>query len=452
VLRGRGGVRQSARGDGRRAKRLANGTSVAAELSEPSIQDVQRRVVRVLAAAQILGGIGVAAGAAVGALLAADLSMESLSGLSSASSTIGAAVIALPVARVMTLRGRRPGLLLAYAIGILGAIIVVTGSALSLFPLALLGLALTGGGQTAGLQSRYAATDLASPDSRGRSLATVVWATTIGSVLGPNLAEPMGNLAEWVGVPRLAGPYMLTVVVFIVAAAMIAVLLRPDPLDVAREQHARTFGAVPGGPRKPSVGEAIALVRSVPPALLGFLAMAIGQAVMVAVMSMTPVHLQHGEASLRIIGFVISGHITGMYIASPLVGIASDRIGRRPVIVAGGAILLSAFLIAGTASGHESVQLAIGLFLLGLGWSCTLIAGSTLLTESIPASERPNVQGTADLMMGIAGACAGLLSGVVVGLGSYALLNILCAVLVVPLVAVTLRVAARPVLETQQAR
>jgi MFS family permease len=431
------------------------GTTVTRSDSNDStpVQEVQRRVVRVLAAAQILGGIGVAAGAAVGALLAADLSMESLSGLSSASSTIGAALIALPVARVMTMHGRRPGLLLAYAIGIFGAIVVVTGSALSLFPLALLGLMLTGGGQTAGLQSRYAATDLSLPETRGRSLATVVWATTVGSVLGPNLAEPMGNLAERVGVPRLAGPYMLTVVVFVIAAAMIAVLLRPDPLHVAREHHTRMAGAPPAGAhRKASVSEAVALVRSIPPALLGFLAMAIGQAVMVAVMSMTPVHLQHGEASLRIIGFVISGHITGMYIASPLVGIASDRIGRRPVIVAGGAILLASFLIAGTASGHESMQLAIGLFLLGLGWSCTLIAGSTLLTESIPAEERPNVQGTADLLMGIAGASAGLLSGLVVGLGSYALLNILCALLVVPLVAATLRVAVRPVMETQQAR
>jgi MFS family permease len=234
---------------------------------------------------------------------------------------------------------------------------------------------------------------------------------------------------------------------------MIAVMLRPDPLDVARQHQARAAGSpASGAPRKASVGEAVALVRSIPPAMLGFLAMAIGQAVMVAVMSMTPVHLQHGDASLRIIGFVISGHITGMYIASPLVGIASDRIGRRPVIVAGGAILLASFVIAGMASGHQSIQLAIGLFLLGLGWSCTLIAGSTLLTESIPADARPNVQGTADLLMGIAGAAAGLLSGLVVGLGSYALLNIICAVLVVPLVAATLRASSRPMLEPQQAR
>jgi MFS family permease len=453
---GRPGVRQSTRAGQPRQLFSRSGASLPHQEPDlsPSVENTQRRIVRVLAAAQVLGGIGVASGAAVGALLAADLSMESLSGLASASSVTGGALIALPVSRVMTAHGRRPGLLLAYAIGILGAITVVAGAVLGLFPLALFGLVLTGGGTTAGLQSRYAATDLAAPDTRGRSLATVVWATTVGSVLGPNLASPMGRLAEQVGVPRLAGPYMLTVVVFVIAAVVIATMLRPDPLDVAREHHARASGTPRVGPaRHGSLSEAIALVRTIPAAMLGFVAMAIGQAVMVAVMSMTPVHLQHGEASLKIIGFVISGHITGMYIASPLVGIASDRIGRRPVIVAGGAVLLASFLIAGTATGHESIQLAIGLFLLGLGWSCTLIAGSTLLTESIPAAERPNVQGMADLLMGMAGASAGLLSGLVVGLGSYALLNLICAVLVVPLVAATLRVG-RPatLLETQPGR
>ena len=408
------------------------------------IQITQQRIVRVLAAAQVLGGIGVASGAAVGALLAADLATESLSGVASASSVIGAALIAIPVSRVMNVHGRRLGLLLAYAIGIVGAIMIVTGAMVGSFPLALLGLVATGGGTTAGLQSRYAATDLATPDKRGRSLSTVVWATTVGSVLGPNLASPMGNLAESFGIPRLAGPYMLTILVFVVSAGMIAVMLKPDPLLAARVHLARQSGRGPIGPSAhSSLREVMARITSIPPAFLGLIAMAVGHAAMVAVMSMTPVHLQHGDASLRIIGLVISGHITGMYIASPLVGMASDRFGRRPVIVGGSAILLISFLISGTATGHESTQLAIGLFLLGLGWSCTLIAGSTLLTESVPMDERPNVQGTADLMMGIAGATAGLLSGVVVGLGSYAMLNVITTLLVVPLIVLTLKDGAR---------
>lgn len=404
------------------------------------MRDPQTRVVRVLAAAQIFGGVGAAAGAAVGALLAADLASEAYSGLSSASTVIGAALIAIPVSRVMNDRGRRPGLILAYVIGIIGAMLVVAGAKLGVFPIALLGLLAAGGGMTATLQSRYAATDLATPARRGRSLSTVVWATTVGSVLGPNLAAPMGRLADSIGIPPLAGPYLLTIAVYVVSATMIAVLLRPDPLLVARERRIASPGYVDRGPRvRASIRQVLEQIGAIPAALLGLGAMVIGQAVMVAVMSMTPVHLQNGDASLRIIGFVISGHITGMYVASPLVGIASDRFGRRPVIIGGCALLLASFLIAGTATGHESTQLAIGLFLLGLGWSCTLIAGSTLLTESVPVEDRPSVQGTADLTMGVFGAAAGLLSGVVVGLGSFAILNVITTILVIPLIVATVR-------------
>ncbi len=397
--------------------------------------DVQKRIVRVLALAQICGGIGVAAGAAVGSLLAADLGSDAFAGVSAASSVIGAAVIAIPVTRLMSDVGRRPGLILAYAIGIMGALLVVSGAAIGFFPVALIGMLLAGGGTTATLQSRYAATDLAQGSRRGRDLATVVWATTIGSVLGPNLADTMGDVAEWIALPRLSGPYLLTIAVYLLAMVLIFTLLRPDPLLVAGEDEEAHPDYIPGTrlPRM-SMKTAFALIRTSSAASLGLASMVIGHVVMVAVMSMTPVHLQHSDQTLKIIGLVISGHITGMYIASPLVGNAVDRIGRRPVILAGAGILLTSFVIAGTASGHQSGQLMTGLFLLGLGWSCTMISGSTLLTESVPLKNRPGVQGTADLTMGIAGASAGLLSGVVVGFGSYALLNTIAAALIVLLI------------------
>jgi MFS family permease len=393
----------------------------------------------VLATAQVLGGVGVASGVAVGALLAADLGTESLSGLASSSSVVGAAFVAVPVARVMDAHGRRPGLLIAYAVGIVGALLVVTGAVIESFVVALCGMVLTGGGSAAGLQSRYAATDLAEPDRRARSLAVVVWATTVGSVLGPNLAQPMGDVADGVNLPRLAGPYVLTVSAFAAAALTIALLLRPDPLRLARDKAATARqGPLRQRPRR-SLRRVIAHIASIPSAALALSAMAAGHAVMVGVMSMTPLHLQHGDASLRIIGLVISVHITGMYIASPLVGIVSDRFGRHRVIAAGGVILLAAFLTSGTASGHDAARLAIGLFLLGLGWSCTLVAGSALLTEAIALEDRPNVQGTADLLMGVAGASGGVLAGVVVGYGSYGLLNVIASLLIVPLIVFALR-------------
>ncbi len=407
----------------------------------PAIDAVatQHHVIGTLVVAQILGGVGVATGATVGALLAAQLSSEKFSGLSATASVVGAALIAIPVSRVMNVRGRGAGLMLGYGIGMIGALVVVIGASLGLFPLALLGLVGIGGGTTAGLQSRYAAVDLASSEHRGRALSIVVWATTVGSVLGPNLSSPMGRVAETIGVPKLSGPYLLTMVALGAAMLVIFFFLRPDPLLAARQLRVASgeVSAVPILQR--SITESLAFIRSVPSAFLGLAAMCIGQAVMSAVMSMTPIHLKHGDADLRIIGFVISGHIAGMYAASPLVGMASDRFGRKPVILLGCAILFASFAVAGTAGAHAPATLGFGLFLLGLGWSCTLIAGSTLLTESIPLDARPTTQGAADLAMGMSGAAGALLAGLIVAFGSYALLNVLAALLVAPLALVTLR-------------
>ncbi len=422
------------------ADQVASDTPI--QWATTDIAAAQRRTVGVLAAAQILGGLGTGSVAAVGALLAADLATESLSGLSAAGSVVGSALIALPVSRVMEQRGRRAGLQLAYVAGVLGTIIVVLGALLDFFPLAMIGLVMTGGGMAAGLQSRYAATDLSTPQRRGRSLATVVWATTVGSVLGPNLASPMGTVAEALGIPELAGPYLLTGLVYVTAGLLITFLLRPDPLLTAREIRVAAGDEVAGYVRqKRSVRETFAQIRAIPAALLGLGSVVVGNAVMVSVMSMTPVHLKHDGASLEIVGVIISVHITGMYVASPLVGIGVDRYGRRPMMLVGALLLLAACAFAGTSTGHETVQLGIGLALLGLGWSCTLIAGSTLLTESIPVEDRPAAQGTTDLLMGIAGASAALLAGLVVGLGSYGLLAILATILLIPLVVGALRPA-----------
>lgn len=419
--------------------------SSVAQTESEAIHDTQKHIIKTLAGSQVLGGVGVATGATVGALLASELSSESFSGLSATASVVGAALIAIPVSRVMNVRGRRSGLMVGYGIGVLGALLVVIGASLRFFPLALLGLVGMGGGTTAGLQSRYAAVDLAPAQHRGRALSTVVWATTVGSVVGPNLSAPMGRVAESIGVPKLAGPYLLTMVALGIALAVVYFFLRPDPLLLARQLRVAS-GEVTAVPiLQRSVKENFVFIRAIPAAFLGLAAMCIGQAVMSAVMSMTPVHLKHGDADLRIIGFVISGHIAGMYIASPLVGMASDRFGRRPVILLGCAILLASFAIAGTAGVHGRLQLGVGLFLLGLGWSCTLIAGSTLLTESVPLDARPTTQGTADLIMGMSGAAGALTAGLIVAFGSYGLLCLLAAVLVIPLAASVLRRTAVPV-------
>lgn len=408
-----------------------------AELTSPGIISLQKRVVYTLAGAQILGGVGMASGATVGALLAADLAGDFFAGLSASSSVIGAAFIAIPVTRLMTTTGRRQGLMLAYLIGIIGALTIIVGAQLNQIAIALPGMVLMGGGMTATLQSRYAATDLAQPRNRGRDLSIVVWATTIGSVVGPNLSEVMGDLGESIGIPRIAGPYIMTIAVFLAAMVLLQTMLRPDPLVVSQDMLGIDRLAAKAKPMP--LRDALSLILTIPAATVGLASMALGQAVMTAVMSMTPVHLDHANAGVGIIGAIISGHIAGMYIASPLVGIATDRLGCRPVIMTGIMILLASFVLAGTATGHEHIQLAIGLFLLGLGWSCTMIAGSTLLTESLPADSRPRAQGAADLSMGICGAAAGLLAGGIVGFGSFALLNILSAAVIIWLTIIVVR-------------
>jgi MFS family permease len=400
---------------------------------------VQRRTLRLLFGTQIVGGIGVTIGISVGALLAARLGGTGVSGLAASAAVVGAALIAVPVTRIMTVRGRRAGLAVAYLAGVAGAGLIVAAAIARWVPLLFLGMLLFGGGTAANLQARYAAVDLAEPARRGRQLSLIVWATTIGAVAAPNFAALADDAGASVGLPALSGPFAFSIVAFLVAGGVLLAFLRPDPLLTARRLAGRTTEtatAAPGGMRA-----ALRVVAAAPAARLGIAAVAVGHVVMVGVMSMTPVHIgeSHGDADvLRIVGIVLSVHIAGMYALAPVVGWLTDRIGRRPVILGGVAILITACAVAGTAD-HHTARLSVGLALLGLGWSGTMVAGSTLLSESVPVDVRPAAQGLSDLVMGLAGASAGALSGLVVLLAGYPVLNLLAAVATVPLIALALR-------------
>jgi MFS family permease len=405
---------------------------------------VQRRTLRLLFSTQIIGGVGVGIGIAVGALLTADMAGVGLSGLAQSAAVIGAALLAIPVTRIMRQFGRRPGLAAAYLTAGAGGTGVVTASVIGSVPLLFTGLFLFGGGTTAVMLARYTAVDLAPVARKGRHLSLIVWATTVGAVAGPNLAPLAGRALAGVGVPTLAGPFVFSAALFGLAALVVLLLLRPDPLLTARKLSTQTDPEPAAARAAGSVGMWAALgeVLSRPSARLGVGAMAIGHLVMVAVMAMTPVHIlgagHSAPHTLRIVGVVLSLHIAGMFAFAPVTGWLTDRYGRRPVILGGIALLLTACAIAGTA-GHHSVQLSFGLFLLGLGWSGTMVAGSTLLSESVPQLVRPSAQGLSDLMMGLSGALGGALSGVVVVLAGYATLTLLAAIAAVPLLALALR-------------
>jgi len=402
---------------------------------------IQRRTLRLLFATQIISGIGVAIGASVGALLAADIAGIGLSGVAQSAMVIGSALFAVPATTIVRRHGRRPSLAAGYLVAALGALIVVTAAMRDSIPLLFAGFFLFGGASAAGLQARYAAVDLAPAALRGRHLSLIVWATTLGAVVGPSLAAFAGAALDGYGVPTLAGPFFFSALLFGLATLLLMLLLRPDPAVVARTATEAPGAAAPDA-RRAGMGAALRAVVSHPSARLGVSAMATGHLVMIAVMAMTPVHIRgagHDAAhTLRIVGVVLSFHIAGMFAFSPIVGWLTDRFGRRPVILAGIALLLVACALAGNA-GHHAARLAAGLMTLGLGWSATMVAGSTLLSESVPVELRASAQGFSDLAMGLAGAVAGALSGVIVEAWGYPTLTLLAALAATPLILLLVR-------------
>ncbi|MYW29846.1 MFS transporter [Streptomyces sp. SID2119] len=401
---------------------------------------LQRRTSAVLVVSQILGGLGVAIGIALAPMLATEVTgSEALSGLAPTASVAGTALLSLPLAALMTSRGRRPGLVLAYLIGALGGALVVLGTMARSFPLLLLGMAAFGAGSSANLQARFAAADLVGPERRGRAISTVVWATTIGSVVGPNIAAPAGRLFRGSPVPETAGPYLWSAVAFLAAGVTVAVLLRPDPLLTARALAPRS----PQGEGKRSLRAGVAAVRESPMAKLALGTVTVSHTAMVSIMVMTPVHLGGHGAGLQLIGLVISGHIAGMYAFSPVMGWLADRFGRLSVIGLAVGLLSCAALLAGTA-GPRHGQTALGLFVLGLGWSAGMIAGSALLTDSVPQEARAAVQGLSDLTMNAAAGIGGATAGVIVAQWGYGPLNAIGAALLLPVAALTLRRSMKP--------
>ncbi|MFG2599728.1 MFS transporter [Streptomyces sp. NPDC048462] len=411
------------------------GSAPTGRVTSADLPGLRRRTTAVLIAGQILGGLGVPVGIALAPVLATQVSgSEALSGLAPTASVTGTALLSLPLAALMTSRGRRPGLVLAYLIGALGAGLVVLATLVENFPLLLLGMAAFGAGSSANLQARFAAADLAEPERRGRAISTVIWATTIGSVAGPNIAAPAGRVFRGTAVSETAGPFVWAAGIFLLAALVIAVLLRPDPLLTARAldpQEGRSTA-------NRSLRAGIAAVRASPMARLALVTMTVSHTAMVSIMVMTPVDLGHHGADLQLVGLVISGHIAGMYAFSPVMGWLSDRFGRIAVIGLAVGLLSLAALLAGTA-GAAHGRTAAGLFVLGLGWSAGLVAGSALLTDSVPQPARAAVQGLSDLTMNASAGIGGAVAGVIVSRASYGWLNLTGACLLLPMAALALR-------------
>lgn len=397
----------------------------------PTAEDlarIQRRTLWVLSLGQVLGGIAFGASVSLGAILAAVISGDdAFSGLAAAALTLGSAAVAVPLATFARRFGRRIALTAGMVAALVGVVLVIVAAHLVWFPLLLTGFVLIGSAQAANLQTRFAAVDLAVPRRRGRDLSIVVWATTIGAVLGPNLVGPGEAIGMQLGMPALTGAYVFTIVAQILAVVLYLGALRPDPLlladRLARAAHQTGAKAIARADRPGAARYAI-------------FAIAASQGVMVAVMAMTPVHLQHHGASLTIIGFTISLHVAGMFGLSPIFGLLADRIGRVATILLGQALLLASLLTA--AFGSENISaVTVGLVLLGLGWSAAMVAGSALLTEATAEPLRTRRQGRGDLAMNLVGAAGAIVAGAILGWIGYAGLALSAIVVVVAVVALS---------------
>ncbi|MEJ1087723.1 MFS transporter [Microbacterium sp. Mu-80] len=408
-------------------------------LTTEALHALQRRSVLVLSLGQVLGGIAFGATVSLGALLAADLSGDdALSGLATASVTLGAAAFAIPLARFAARRGRRLSLTAGNLFALLGVGIVILSAALRVFPLLLVGIVMIGMGNAGNLQSRFAATDLASPQHRGRDLSIVVWSTTIGGVAGPLLLTPGEALGQAIGMPPLTGSYLFSLVAQTAALVLYLVALRPDPLLTALNMAATPSTATVLG----------ADVDRPVSARYAIFAVSGSHAVMASVMAMTPIHLSHmahgahGAAATStdvtlLVGVTIALHVAGMYGLSPVFGILADRWGRVPVVLLGQAMLAGSLLTA-IFAGEHAAGVMVALILLGLGWSAATVAGAALLTESSTVQMRPRRQGLSDSLMSLTAAVGAAGAGFVLtqfgygGLGGVALVIVVAIIVLAP--------------------
>lgn len=403
-------------------------------MDQNALAQLQSRTVKVLAAGQVLGGFGLGSVLSIGALLAEKLSGSAAwSGAAATFSTLGAATLAIPLARLANAKGRRVALATGASFAISGAVLIITAAYLEVFPLLLISLLMLGAGSATSLQARFAATDLPAAKSTGRDLSLVVWATTAGAVIGPNLFGPGEILGHALNMPLYTGPFLFTITAQILSSTVLWFGLRPDPLLTAKQfKKVKEFNlgatealAIPV--KKTSLSGALVVLKNNPTAAYALTVIALSHMVMVSVMSMTPIHMKSHGATLVLVGFTISMHVAGMYAFSPIFGWLADKIGQLRTVVLGQLIYVVALTTAGFGSENHDL-VVVGLFLLGLGWSASTVSGSALLSSSLSIEEKATVQGVSDSLMSLAGALGGAVAGTI--LAAYAFVGLNLAALI----------------------
>ena len=401
-----------------------------AQIQGEELAKIQARTVRTLAIGQALGGFGFGSTLSVGAIMATELSGSAAwSGAAATLSTLGSAFVAIPLAHIAARRGRRHALAAGAGLAIIGAFGMILAATLRSFPIELVALFFLGAATAVGLQARFAAADIPTNRPKAKDISLVVWATTFGAVIGPNLIAPGEALGLSLGLPHLAGPFVLTIIAQTLSTGFFWFGLKPDPLILA-QQISSTGKTI----EKRKLKEAAAIIRSKPVAAFAVVSIALSHMVMVSVMSMTPAHLSSEGHSLSDVGLTISLHVAGMYAFSPVFGVISDKLGARPTIFMGQLILLISLAVSGFGASNFNM-VVIGLFLLGLGWSAGTVAGSALLSEELATDEKPVVQGFSDSLMSLSGAFGGAIAGTILTIYGFSGLN---AAALVPVILIVL--------------
>ncbi|MGF2820576.1 MFS transporter [Bacillus subtilis] len=400
--------------------------SLQSYISSPEKQkSLYKRTLFVVSISQIFGGAGLAAGVTVGALIAQQmLGTDAFAGLPSALFTLGSAGSALIVGRLSQRYGRRTGLSAGFMIGGLGAIGVIMAAIINSIFLLFISLLIYGAGTATNLQARYAGTDLANHKQRATAVSITMVFTTFGAVAGPSLVNVMGDFALSIGVPSLAGPFILAAAAYILAGVVLFIMLRPDPLVIAR-----TIEAANEEHDDKGYLAAAEHTENKKGIIVGATVMVLTQIVMVAIMTMTPVYMRHHGHDLGAVGLVIGFHIGAMYLPSLVTGVLVDRLGRTAMAISSGTTLLLAGVIAAFAPGDSMVLLVIALSLLGLGWNFGLISGTALIVDSTDTVTRAKTQGTVDVLIALSGAAGGALSGMIVAGSSYLALSLIGGIL-----------------------
>jgi len=380
---------------------------------ETEYEATQKRTVRVLQQGVVPGGLAMGTSYSVAALLGSEITgSDTLGAIAAVGLSVGQSLAGIPVAAVMAKQGRRIGIGYAYLVGSLGATCALLAAVTETYILLVVGMTLCGCGQAGNLAARYAGSDLATDENRARSISLVVWANTVGSVLGPTVGLGLRSLAgSSEGGSGFIFSYMVSITLFVVAASSILKRLKPDPLLLVADASKTKIR----GPRFSD----LSLIFSRPAARVALLGMMLSQGVMVGVMTVTPLHMRDGNQDPLVIGLMISLHIVGMYAFSPWIGKIADRLSKELLIGVGAVITAVGAEIASHTDAPEATGHFVGLFLIGIGWCSSLVAGSALMTEAFPPESRVATQSTADVLMTATGAVAGISSGLAVEQRSY---------------------------------